>query len=238
MKIALCDDERILLSALENNIRTILDQRSITYELECFEDGYDLIRHYRDFDVIFMDIDMPIMDGLSTAKLIREKDKCCRVVFLTSFGEFVYKAFEVNAFRCMVKPIDSLELAGILEAVVNDMKTSQKKLISIETQHNKFMQLNMDDILYIETVHRGVRLHTAHQVIESTLLMKDVEAILPHNQFFRTHISFLVNMGQIRESRSTEIVMNNHDIVLLSRLKASKFKSAFIAFIKSGTILP
>lgn len=234
MKIALCDDERILLSALEKNIRTILDQRSITYELECFEDGYDLIRYYRDFDVIFMDIDMPIMDGLSTAKLIREKDKCCRVVFLTSFGEFVYKTFEVNAFRCMIKPVDVLELASILDAVVQDMKVSKKKMVSLETQRNKFVQLNIDDIMYVETVHRGVRVHTSQQVIDSTLLMKGVEAILPQSQFFRTHISFLVNMGQIRESRSSEIVMNNQEIVLLSRLKASKFKSTFVNFIKSS----
>lgn len=110
MNIAICDDERIFRDTLEQAIRAQLKICSIRQ----FVCGEDLLREAADFDVIFLDIEMPGLNGMQTAEMIRKLSKEIRIVFLTSHGEFVHDAFRVRAFRYLSKPIEPSTLQETL----------------------------------------------------------------------------------------------------------------------------
>ncbi len=102
LKVAVCDDEKIICNEIKKRLLEVRPE----FEVSLFSSGDELIKSDKNFDLIFLDIEMPQLDGMETAKVIRKNHKNEYIIFLTSHSELMVEAFKVKAFRFLEKPIE------------------------------------------------------------------------------------------------------------------------------------
>lgn len=146
MKIAICDDETVFV----NQINEYLWQQS-DCTTQSFLSPTELLNQYaagQRFDVVFLDILMEPMNGIEVAERIREYDKDVMLIFLTAYLEYAPAGYNVNAFRYLLKPITTEDLAHVMEEIHHEFRQTHR--ILIKTPECELL-LNVMDIYYAET---------------------------------------------------------------------------------------
>lgn len=175
-------------------------------------------------DLLFLDIQMPELNGLELSKLVPDTT---RIVFTTAFNQYAVDGFRVNALDYLMKPIsypDFLEACNKAmrwfqlvrqteTAAATPAPSSQQeeaKSIFVKSEY-KLLQINLDDIRYIEGLKDYVKIYTEqspHPVL-SLMNMKAIERMLPASRFIRVHRSFIVQKSKIREIERNRIVFGD-----------------------------
>jgi len=131
IKIAVCDDEEIMVSDLKEKISDYLEHRSCQYEIDTYKDAGALLQKQGHYDIIFLDIQMDGINGMNAARKLRESGEDCFLVFVTVTREYVYEAFEVEASDYLLKPVVYERFARTMERIfhyIND-RTESRLLI-------------------------------------------------------------------------------------------------------------
>jgi|GEM_PF-6762555 len=115
MRIAICDDERSVVSNLHSFLCSYANNHRFEVVIDRFYSGEALIKSSGAYDIIFLDYKMGNLNGLETAKILRERNLTCKIVFLTSYPQFIYESFKVDTFRFLEKPVNPDELTETLE---------------------------------------------------------------------------------------------------------------------------
>lgn len=131
LKIAICDDETILCKELKEKISKFYSE----YSIDTFHSGKELLRCPNEYDIIFLDIEMPGEDGMETAKKLRSQNCKSYIIFLTSHTEYMPDAFKVKAFRFLAKPLDEEHLKEALADAQKELADSKKIIISNFGRH-------------------------------------------------------------------------------------------------------
>lgn len=229
MKIAICDDKMILHDDLKKHLEEYALTRNLILVYDDYTNGYDLIASNIEYDLIFMDYQMDELDGLETARRLRKNNIQTPIIFLTCFPNIVFDTFEVNAYRFLVKPIDDEKLRSAMNDFLKS--TSSENFILIKTDEDN-KKINIDDIIYIEASDKYCYIRT---VTDNILYKKNLSVIenqLPQDRFFRTHRTYLVGFRHIVSHTSTDIIFDNKEKALISKLKNTAFKKAFTDYIR------
>lgn len=163
-----------------------------TFSVNCFSDALTFLDEFvGNYDIIFMDIELPHMNGMEAVKRIREKDENVIVIFVTNMAQYALKGYEVNALDFMVKPVRYESFAMKMDRAISRYKLIQGKEIWIGTERNNKRRLRAADIKYVEVVHNSCIYHTLdgdysaydqlHNVYES---LKDYSFALCNRCFF------------------------------------------------------
>lgn len=233
IKIAVCEDEEIfktyLIKLLENYFR---DANKI-YRLEQYACGELLLEdNHIAYDIIFLDIEIKGgMDGIAIAQEIRNKNNFSEIIFITSHQEEAYKAFEVAAFRYLLKPIDKDLFYKTLDLVITKMSSTQEHYIILK-RGKDLIRLNQAEVLYIETEKRRLRVCTLQEVYLVDDRMSTVEKMFKPNTFFRIHKSYMINLSYIKEYTEDCVKLSNDTVFYISRLKITSFRKAFLNYLK------
>lgn len=192
MEVAIVDDEKV--------IREQIKKLAVKYEPDCnvkyYETGEELLAEGKKFDVLFLDIQMEGMNGIDTARALREKQEDMVVIFITGVKEYVFEAFDVSAFHYLLKPVEEKKFSEVFERAKKEVEkrtTQGQKNIFIKTRNRSFT-INHDNILYIENRGKKVEIHTSNEIIDTYASMNDLEKQLGGN-FYRCHRGYLVNMA-------------------------------------------
>lgn len=230
MKIAICDDMQFFRDELASIILKYKTQKRVHIDICEFENGEDLLDSTDIFDIIFLDYKLDGIDGLSTAKILRQKNITCNIVFVTNYPEqFVYDAFEVNPYRFLVKPIDENTVVSLL----NNFITTQKQLSPV-TVINDGIQTNISakDVLYLEGNGKCCIIRTSSNTFDSSKTLAQIHAMLPQYCFYRTHKSYVVNLYSVSSFDKSTLTLLNGETVKISRDKFAEFKRVYMQFIK------
>ncbi len=188
-------------------------------------------------DLIFLDIQMPEMNGLEFSKLIGDKTK---VIFTTAFQQYAIEGFKVNALDYLLKPISYTDFLQAAQKALNwfemtsnagrpetTSEKEEKKTIFVKTEY-KLIQVELDKILYIEGMKDYVKIFIEGEQfpILSLMSMKSLENTLPASQFMRVHRSYIVQANKIKEVERNRIIFGKTYIPV-----SDSYKDIFQEFI-------
>ena len=233
MRIAVCDDEE----KFRNQARDMVDKLagSLDVVVDAYSDGNQLLAAFdkKPYDVLFLDIEMPVMDGITLAKKLRERSDSIYIVFLTGHVEYALEGYEVNALRYLTKPVQEEKLREVLRFVM-DQNTSKKQLMIKEDGEE--LLLNIADIIYFEAQNQYVMIYTEDGEHLIRYNIGDFEEQLKKDGFFRTHRGYLVSLAKVKKLVKNEVIMEgpDGDISLpVSRTNTKSLKEALYAYVEN-----
>ena len=233
MKIAICDDEWIQLQATKAQLEEAY--KSLDLRIDVFQDGRQLIASTEKicYDLIILDIEMPGIDGLSVARKLRELKQETALVFLTSHLEYALKGYEVNALRYLTKPIKKEQLTEIINHLIEKNSEARRILLKAE---DEMVMVSVRDILYMEACNQDIRIVTGDREYLRRYNIRDYEEQLNPYFFVRCHRSYLVNLSHIARIAGRDIVVDNQDIIPLSRTREKSVKEALFLYTKRSAL--
>lgn len=233
MKIAVCDDDNKELDIIKNYLNIYQTDNNTSFTVKYFNSSVELASTagFEKFDIYFLDIIMPVMDGLALAREIRTFDKSAPIIFLTSSKEFAVDSYTVKAFNYLVKPIHNERLYATLDDILETFRIEQTNNIIIKN-NSGIHRINIADIIYAEALNRKVIIYikTGEQVTSTDVFSSVCDMLSVHKEFMLAHRSFIVNMNYISSINSSEIhLINNHNIPLAQR-RVSDIKKQYLNF--------
>ena len=229
MKIAICDDNALMRDELKNCLEEYALSKKLIFLYSDFSNGADLVASDLNFDLIFMDYKMDGIDGLETARRLRENSNSTAIIFLTSYPHVVFDTFEVNAYRFLVKPVNNAKLTAAMNDFLAEL--DDDKFIVIKTDEDT-KRIKIDDIIYAEASDKHCYIRTADENILYKKTLSEFEKLLPPDKFFRSHRTYLVGFRHVASHTASDILFDNKEKAQISKLKQSAFKSAFLDYIK------
>ncbi len=231
LSIAICEDEALIRTIVAEQCERYLKNAGVEAETTEFENGEKLLACDRRFDLLFLDIEMPGMNGLDTAEKIRERDEDVRIIFLTSHAELMQRAFEVKAFRYLIKPLDESELSKSLADAVREKAAVKKQIVD---DRGREVAVAERQILYIESIGDATVVYTEKQgALISRHTLRHWEELLPGNEFVKIHRAFIVSLGHVESADKAAVKMNSGSEIPLAKRKAAAFKATWINYIRN-----
>lgn len=191
-----------------------------------------------DIDLLFLDIQMPGLNGLELSKTLRKKN---RVIFTTAFDKYALAGFKVEALDYLLKPFDYNEFLTAanraLEWFSLQRSTKQQPVVNNDyifvKADYKQIRIDFDDILYFEGLKDYVKiwLKSKPRPILTLMSLKTLEENLPTDRFMRVHRSFIVSLNEIKSIERNSIMINNQCIVI-----ADKYKDDFYEFVQKKSM--
>lgn len=229
IRIAVCEDEYILLEQLTDDIKNILNKYSILYSIRAFANGNALLACEK-FDILFLDIGMQPLNGLELARRLRARGDESKLVFITAHRQYAVDAYDVEAFHYLMKPVDLKKLEIVLLKLCSILKAEYEHALTF-CQGTLVRRIPFEQILYLEVMNRKIYLHKNEKSISFYGKLNELEPMLP-DTFFRCHRSYIVNFDHVKHYKKEAIWLDNEYIVPLSRRRYQAFGLAFMYYLK------
>ena len=213
LRIGICDDEICARDALRIQLEKILDDdvETIVYE---FSSGTGVTKwlnhHPGEIDLLFLDVEMAGLNGLETAKAIRESNRELMIVFVTGYADYVFDGYQVNALDYIIKPVGEDRLRQVLNRTRDMLHRQQEYMFTLKNGDGVF-RIPIADILYFYSEKRILTLVTERKTYAFYAKLDSLAAQLPP-EFVRIHQRYLVNPKRVTHIGSTEVAIG--DVVL------------------------
>lgn len=221
MRIAIAEDETAYSNHLQSHLKRFAQDSGQPMEIECFASGAQLVEHYRGtWDLLLLDVDMPGMNGLEAARMIRQSDPNVLIMFITNLAQYAIKGYEVGALDYLLKPVSYYALSMKLEAALRILRRNEDRYLMLP-QDGGVVRLPLSRLYYVEAFSHQLHYHTAEGELTSTTTqsLSSLEGEL--EGFFRCHKGYLVNLRYIDEVRGDTLVAAGQELpVARSRRKA------------------
>jgi len=204
MKAIIVEDEFLAREELKYFIKNYSNIEIV----DEFEDGIDVLKfiHKNEIDIIFLDINIPSLDGVLLAKNISKFSRKPYIVFITAYKEHAVEAFEIEAFDYILKPYHESRIISMLkklEITHNHEKDNLHKSSIINKinlwKNEKIIVVDLDDIYYCIAKERVTYVFTKDEEYSVGVSISEFYNSLPKDRFFRCHRSYIVNITKIKE---------------------------------------
>lgn len=236
MKIAVCDDEILFLDEICSLLEVWGKERGISLSLYRFTNGDDLIDIHRSewMDLIILDVIMPLLSGMDTARELRNTNQAVPIIFLTSSREFAVDSYEVKAWNYLIKPIDRAHLFLTLDEFLITYR-STTKFFTAKTVDG-FCRIAIPDVDYLEAQNKQVLIHLSNgrMITARELFSKCAEVFTPENGFCCCHRSYIVNLTNVERFSKTELTTIYHGVIPISRNSYTAFKETYFNHMFGG----
>lgn len=237
MYLAICDDEASILGIVSGAIASTLEKYDIEAVTEIFARPRELEGRMReqDFELLFLDIDMPEMDGITLARRIRAKNSYTDIIFISNREDKVFDALRVNPAGFIRKKRFLEDVPAVLEQWMKSNSNKKRNILIAKTEDGT-ISVPVDTILYIEGTGRYQTVHSRENAepISVNYTMKDLEEKLEPQGFLRIHKGFLVNFRFIKRLTNTDAILTNDEELPISRLRVQEIRNSYLELMKGG----
>lgn len=232
--IAVVEDDPAGAEVLRSHFERYGAESGEEFDVRWFPDGGSFLNNYQPiYDLVFMDIDLPGINGLDTAQCLRQADRSVALVFVTNLAQYAAKGYAVDAMDFLLKPVSYSSFSV----------TMGRALLRCRHNHQPDLLINITDgvyrisasrIKYIEVINHTLVYHTTEGNLTSSGNLKDAEAKLLPNQFVRCNRCYLVNLAFVRAVRGYQLILDM-ETLQISRPKRAAVLKALNDFLGIGS---
>lgn len=221
--VAVCDDSKKTVDSIKENIEAYGRDSQKEIRVFPYYSGEELLDSYKcNIDILFLDIRMPGMDGVSVAERIRQKDKKVIIIFVTSLVQYALDGYRVNASNYIIKPVSRKRLNMELKRWIGELGKKEEPFITIHNDGGDYKIL-LKSIRYIETYRRNLMVHTDKTDIVCYWKLKDMEVKIGQYGFARSHASYLVNLFYVENIKKLDLMLATGEILPIGKSKKKAF---------------
>lgn len=233
LKVGICDDEPSIVSEIAKYLEQYSFQNDVDFETSTFTNSTSLLQNYTKagtFHVLFLDVEMPEMNGIELADTIRHlPDRNVQIVFVSSYPEYMKDSFNVRAFQYLTKPLEQKVFDKEMNRIIAEIKEQSSTKIILKTDEEDIV-VGIDEILYLKTVDskaKKVDFVLSDQIVHSQGTIREYEKQLNSLGFIVPSQGYLIQLQHLRYIRKNELILCNNDIIPLSRRKEKLLRDYF-----------
>ena len=196
INIAIVEDDINYQNTLKVFLERYKQERNEEYKIDIFSNALNFLDEKKFYNIIFLDIEMPFMNGIEAAKKIRETNKNSTIIFITNMAKYAVKGYEVDAMDFLIKPVEYFNLSLKLDKAIKIQKDDSTHNILVNNSSG-FMKLDISTILFVESLLHYVIYYLEDDTIKVRDSMKRVEETLKKFHFAKCNNSYLVNLDKI-----------------------------------------
>ena len=227
MKIAVIDDSAEDRKQLAEKIQNFCLRESLIYEIRSFSSGNEFLQASRaDWDIIFLDIFMNEIDGMTLARTLRGNNVHSLIVFTTSSRDYAIESYDVRAFHYLVKPIPQDKLDEVL-------RLSEKSIRSrnhyIEVKEVRIMaRVLIRDIMYTDYYNHYIQIHTPNRMIKTYMSFAEFSPLLlKYKQFISPYRNCMINMDYVQQMDDHDFLMKDQVQIPINRARKGEIRQAY-----------
>ncbi|WP_295747570.1 LytTR family DNA-binding domain-containing protein [uncultured Limosilactobacillus sp.] len=234
MRIAIVEDDDKAANQLKKCIQHYATKHQLTIDILVFNDGVQITSAYPDnLDIIYFDVQMPVMDGMTAAKKIRQHDPQVLIVFLTNYVQYAIDGYEVQAADFLLKPVTEFSFSAHFD-----------KLRARIGNHDRFVTVKhgdeidkiiLSDLYYIESAGHYLNYHTKDKVYKTIGSLKNASKDLADAHFFRCNYGYLVNLALVTSVSSNTVHVGPFDLQI-SRSRKKDFMAALANYLGTAEL--
>ena len=216
IRIAIVEDEEGNQKILQNYLDRLSKEKGLLFRISVFDNGVTFLDKYQaEYDLVFMDIQMPYENGIEVSKALREKDKYVSIIFVTNYVAYAVNGYEVNALDYIVKPIDYYDFAlKINKALTLMEKHAEKESYIMLSTSDGYQKIPIMSIRYVESQKHSVIFHTIEGTIKKYASIKSVEKMLPENVFVRCNSCYIVNLNYVTRVDKFDLYLGTESLMI------------------------
>lgn len=234
-RLAICDDEEIIRTILKKYIQEISQEEQIKLLIESYENPMELLdqiqKYPKRYDLIFLDVDMPEINGIEMGKRIKEIIEEIFIIFVTAHDKYALKAFEADAFQYMLKPVKKDKLRALLRKchrILSKINKEEQGFINIQ-EGERYSKVFYKDIIYFEKYKNKVRIICEEHEYAPYLTLRELKEMLNGGPFVQCHQSIIIHKDKVTEFKNNKIVILNDKYPLsVSRPYIKTIKDIFL----------
>lgn len=214
LRIAICDDEKKARFSLYTGLERVLENKEIEYVIYEFPSGEKLIdwyeKHSDEVDLVFLDIEMPGPDGMEVAKKLRKKSSILQIVFITSYPDYVFDGYLVDAMGYLLKPVKEKDLINIINRSLAKILQNENDVFTFKNMKGIF-RIPKIDILYFQSEGRKINCITRDSNYVFYEKLNNIEKSIGP-AFLRIHQSYLINSKYVDQAKADSIIVNGKEL--------------------------
>lgn len=215
-KIAICDDSDADRQYVLNMVNRWAAEKSHVVHTDTFNSAESFLFHYAeesDYDILLLDIEMGVMDGVTMAKRLRKDNDTVQIVFITGYSDYISEGYEVAALHYLMKPVKEEKLLSVLDRAAEKLSKNEK-VLNFEVS-GEMVRVPIYQIRYAEVMGNYVTIHAATDITVK-MTLGELERSLDE-RFHRVGRSAIINLTQISRVTKTEIKLSDGTAVPLPR---------------------
>ena len=231
IRIAIVEDEERNRAMLLEHLRRYEQEHGVSFEVSTFADGRDILAKYRPiYDIVLLDIQMEHVDGMTTAKRIREVDQDVVLVFITNSPQYAIGGYQVAALSYLLKPVPYGALSEELDRCLAQVQKRERGFLMLAAGTEQH-RVNIADIVYIESIKHRIVVHSTQREYSLVGSLTSMEDELADKDFFRSNNCYLVNLRHVTGVQQSSCAMQGGHDLTISRPRKKAFLAALSDYV-------
>ncbi|WP_418841294.1 LytR/AlgR family response regulator transcription factor [Ruminococcus sp.] len=235
MNVLICDDDLKIVQQIKNFLLKLSKQSTYNFDITCFSNGDSILDKQIKTDFAFIDIEMPLVNGLTLSAQLKRVNSNIIIFIITSHDTYLDDAMDLDVFRYLSKPIDNNRFFRALNTAINYYH-SNTQIITLE-YYDEYYSVFTSDIVYITIEERKAVIITRtrqKKYYTNKKLSYWKEKLKDYDYFAQPHYSYLVNLRYVSDFNKTQLNIKvdlKTETLPISQRNYSNFKKAYFAYI-------